>query len=234
VKKIVPKAGLRRQLAASLKECRSRLGLTQEELAWRAGLHRSYVADIERGARNLSLASIEKLASALNISIASLFGDTARAGVPRNGERAELVDILLVEDNPDDAELALQAFKSARVHNKVYVAEDGEAALDFLKDRMAHIGGSTECPRLVVLLDLNLPKMSGLDVLRRMKTDARTRKIPVIVLTVSQRDRDIAECRKLGADFYIVKPVDFQNFSQVTPHFRLHWALFHSAARTTA
>ncbi len=206
----------------AVRTLRSQIGISQEELAHRAGLHRTYVSDIERGARNVSLESIERLARALEISVSALFSRASQEG-------SEDVEILLVEDNKHDVELTLRAFRKARITNVVHVAADGAQALDFLFARGAHTGRDDMPPPGVILLDLNLPKVAGLDVLRELKADPRTRNIPVVVLTVSDRDRDVAECRRLGAEAYIVKPVGFQNFSEVTPLLQFRWSLIKSA-----
>jgi CheY-like chemotaxis protein/DNA-binding Xre family transcriptional regulator len=193
---------------------------SQEELADRAGLHRTYVSDVERGARNLSLESIERLARALEVSVSALF---ARAG---NGSGPEhLVEILLVEDNAQDAELTRRAFRKAGLTNVLHVARDGAKALDFLFATGAQSHRNHEPLPGVILLDLNLPKIHGLEVLRRIKADRRTREIPVIVLTASDQDRDITACRRLGVANYLVKPVDFSNFSEITPGLEFGWAL---------
>jgi CheY-like chemotaxis protein len=127
-----------------------------------------------------------------------------------------------VEDNARDIELTLRAFRKARMSNPVHVVRDGVEALDFLFS-----AGLDEAHPLpgVILLDLNLPKIDGLEVLRRIKADRRTRDIPVIVLTASDRDSDIAVCRQQGVESYIVKPVGFQNFSEVTQRLQMEWAL---------
>jgi len=176
------------------------MGISQEELAERANLHRTYVSDVERGTRNLSLESIERLARALEVSASALFSNPELHGVgaiPANGLRKDLVDILLVEDNADDVEMTLSAFKRARFTNRVHVVKDGAEALDYVFRRGKHArGGAGEHPQMI-LLDLNLPKVDGLEVLRRLKADKRTRRIPVVILTVSQTGYDIAECRRL-------------------------------------
>lgn len=216
---------LKRLFGTAIKSKRSELGISQEELADRAGLHRTYVSDVERGARNLSLESIEKLAHALELSISGLF-QRAKDG----GSGAHPVEVLLVEDEPLDVELTLRAFKRARFNNPVHVVSDGEEALEFLNATGA-FQHRRELPLPgVILLDLNLPKLNGIDLLRHLKSDRRTEKIPVVVLTVSQQDRDIAECRRLGVETYLVKPVDFQNFSEVTPHLQLDWSLVRSGS----
>jgi CheY-like chemotaxis protein len=211
---------LKALLGMAIKTERCVLGFSQEELAERAGLHRTYVSDVERGARNPSIASIEKLAQALKLSVSALF---QRAG---NGARSnQFVEILLVEDNPHDVELTTRAFKKARITNPLHVVRDGVEALDFLFGTGAYQHRAYAALPQIILLDLNLPKKSGLEVLRRIKADKLTRDIDVIVLTVSTRDRDMAECRRLGVETYIVKPVGFQKFSEVTPNLNLAWTL---------
>src|SRR5712671_2598958 len=162
----------RASFASAVKAWRSRLGISQEELAGRAGLHRTYVSDIERGARNLSLESIEKLARALETSVSSLFSSASSA--ERNspfGVPDELVDILLVEDDLDDVEMAMRAFKRAKISNRIHVVRDGAEALTWL------FGSGADAPQRVfrhphlILLDLNLPKVTGLEVLRRIRSD---------------------------------------------------------------
>lgn len=213
-----------------MKIWRNRLGISQEELAGRAGLHRTYVSDIERGARNVSLESISKLSRALEVSVATLFAQSEKTGSAFASD--ELVDILFVEDNPNDVQLTLAALKEAKITNRIQVVRDGAAALDFLFCTGKYAHRQPENRPQVILLDLGLPKVSGLEVLRRVRADARTRAIPVVVLTASRHDRDVAASRQLGAEAYIVKPVDFQNLSEVTPRLSLCWALLKPLAGT--
>jgi CheY-like chemotaxis protein len=213
-------AELKLLLGNAIKEQRSALGISQEELAARAGLHRTYVSEVERGERNPSIASIEKLAQALEVSFTSLFERTSQ----QSGAQGA-VEILLVEDNPIDVELTKSAFKKAQFTNPLHIVSDGEAALDFVFARGSHADRLKARPPQLILLDLNLPKKSGLEVLREIKEDSRTQNIPVIILTISDRDEDINECRRLGAETYIVKPVSFQNFSKVTTFLSLSWVL---------
>ena len=208
---------LKTLLGMAIKTQRASLGISQEELAHRAGLHRTYVSDLERGARNPSIESIEKLAGALQISVSNLFEGAG------NGSRSrQMEEILLVQDNPRDVDLTIRAFKKANITNPLKVARDGEEALDLV---FADANRGNLRRTLLILLDLNLPKISGLEFLRRIKAAEQTQDIPVIILTLSIRDRDIAECRKLGVENYIVKPVDFQNFSEVTARLGLAWTL---------
>lgn len=223
---------IRTHFATSVKRWRRHRGLSQEELAERADLHRTYISDVERGARNLSLESIDKLARALEISVPILFADPAaydsvdRGAAGKNElPSTEFVDILLIEDNPDDVELTLQAFKRARFVNSVRVARDGAEALDLFFGKGAFADHIKDARHQIVLLDLNLPKVNGIEVLRRLKADKRTCNISVVVLTISDKDRDISECEKLGAAAFITKPVSFQGLSKVTPELCLVWAL---------
>lgn len=218
---------------ASVRGWRNQLGLSQEELAERANLHRTYVSDVERGSRNISLENIERLASALNVSVSALFPQSNLA-VGRNvtgengGHDQNLVEVLLVEDNPDDVELTLHAFEKACFANRVHVVTDGAQALDYVfcqgEYARRRVGGHPQ----VILLDLDLPKISGIEVLSRIKADKRTSMVPVLILTVSDDSYDISECRRLGADNYIVKPVNFQRLSQATPGLNFQWALLKS------
>ena len=207
-------------LGMVIKTQRTSLGISQEELAHRADLHRTYVSDLERGVRNPSMDSIEKLARALEFSVSDLF---AKAGSGDGSKQT--VEILFVGDNPDDVELTKRAFAKANLTNPLQVVRDGAEALDFLlaNDPYTH-RRDARSPQLI-LLDLDLPRKSGLEVLREIKANERTQKIPVIVLTGSNRDRDITECRRLGAVSYIIKPVGFQNFMEVTARLSLGWML---------
>jgi CheY-like chemotaxis protein len=220
---------LKALLGMAIKTERSVQGISQEELAWRAGLHRTYVSDVERGARNPSIESIEKLAQALKLSISALF---ERAS---NGHASsDIVEILLVEDDARDVQLTRRAFEKARITNPLQVVHDGLEALDFLFARGPYANRPENRHPKIILLDLNLPTINGIEVLRQIKADHRTRKIPVVVLTVSNRDRDIAECRRLGAETYIVKPVAFQNFSAVIPHLEMEWTLLKRSRKDPA
>ncbi len=208
---------LKTLLGMAIKTQRASLGISQEELAHRAGLHRTYVSDLERGARNPSIESIEKLAGALQVSVSNLF-----EGAENGSSSRQMEEILLVQDNPRDVDLTIRVFKKANITNPLHLARDGEEALDLV---FADANRGNLRRTLLILLDLNLPKISGLEFLRRIKAAEQTQDIPVIILTLSIRDRDIAECRKLGVEDYILKPVDFQNFSEVTARIGLAWTL---------
>ena len=136
-----------------------------------------------------------------------------------------VVEILLVEDNPRDVELTLRALKRRNLANRVYVVEDGAEALDFLFARGRFASRDVTNPPKVVLLDLKLPKVGGLDVLKAVKADERTRMIPIVVLTSSQEEQDLIESYRLGVNSYIVKPVDFDKFLTSVEELGLYWLL---------
>ncbi len=137
----------------------------------------------------------------------------------------EPVEILLVEDNPDDVELTLHALRKYNLANAIAVVRDGAEALDFLFRTGAYAGRTVNNIPRVVLLDLKLPKVDGIEVLRRIKGDPRTRLIPVVVLTSSQEESDLVESYRLGANSYIVKPVDFEQFTEAVRQLGLYWLL---------
>ncbi|HWD94702.1 MAG TPA: response regulator [Verrucomicrobiae bacterium] len=139
------------------------------------------------------------------------------------------MDLLIIDDSSEDVELTTKALQDAQITNRIYVVRDGAAALDFLFCKGVYAHRKHNDRPQIILLDLGLPKIDGLEVLRQIKGDPRTRTIPVIVLTVSSKDRDIAASQRLGAEAYIVKPVDFQNLSGVIPQLSLQWALLKRA-----
>jgi len=135
------------------------------------------------------------------------------------------VEILIVEDNQQDLDLALRALRKAKLANRIEVARDGAEALDFLFGEGIHSGRDiTNAPK-VILLDLKLPKIDGLEVLQRIKRDPRTRSIPVVVLTSSKEQNDVVESYDLGVNSYIVKPVNFEQFSEAVQNLGMYWLL---------
>ncbi len=137
----------------------------------------------------------------------------------------DLMEILLVEDNPNDVELAMHALKKNNLANNIHVARDGAEALDFLFGTGAFSDRLINRPPKVILLDLKLPKVDGLEVLKRIKGDERTRLIPVVVLTSSREEQDIIESYRLGVNSFIIKPVDFEQFTEAVRQLGLYWLL---------
>ncbi len=136
----------------------------------------------------------------------------------------------MVEDNPSDVGLTQRALAKSRVTNELVVAEDGQEALDYLFGAGAYAGREvTELPALV-LLDLKLPRVDGLQVLRQIRADDRTRRLPVVILTTSKEEQDVAQSYDLGANSYIRKPVDFTQFAQAVEHLGLYWLVLNESA----
>ncbi len=137
--------------------------------------------------------------------------------------------ILLVEDNPDDRDLTLLAFKEADILNEVVICSDGEEALEFLFATGAHAGRDTRVMPEVILLDLKLPKVDGLEVLKRVRADERTKLIPVVVLTTSREQKDMVASYSLGANSYVRKSVDFSRFIETSRQLGLYWLVLNEA-----
>ena len=137
--------------------------------------------------------------------------------------------VLLVEDNPDDEMLALRAFRKNGIMNEVIVARDGAEALDYILATGQYVGRPYRKMPELILLDLNLPKVDGLEVLSRLQADERTRHLPVVVLSSSDEERDIMESYKRGANSYIRKPVDFREFSKAMHHLGQYWLAWNIA-----
>ncbi len=135
------------------------------------------------------------------------------------------VEILLVEDSPEDAELTIHTLRHHRLSNHIHVAEDGAQALDFLFCRGAYSDRSPEHPPRLIMLDLKLPKVDGLEVLQAIKGNVWTQPIPVIVLTSSKEEFDLMKCYQLGVNSYIQKPVDFSQFQNVIRQLGMYWLL---------
>ena len=154
--------------------------------------------------------------------------DTRLSSLDRGEKRMEKV-ILLVEDNPDDVALTLRALEKNRIMNEVVVASDGTEALDYLFGAGAHAGRDTSVAPQVILLDLKLPKIDGLEVLRTLRDDERTKLLPVVILTASNEEKDLLESYRLGANSYIRKPVDFVQFSEAVRQLGVYWLLLNEA-----
>ncbi|MEA2646568.1 MAG: hypothetical protein QOE92_1651 [Chloroflexota bacterium] len=142
------------------------------------------------------------------------------------------VEILLVEDNPNDEELTLHAFKKYNLSNRIFVVRDGEQALDFIFCRGRFSTRQIEDEPKVILLDIKLPKVDGLEVLRQVKEDPRTRNIPIVLLTSSREERDIEVGYDRGANSYIVKPVDFEQFTESVREVGMYWLLLNKPPET--
>jgi two-component system response regulator len=136
---------------------------------------------------------------------------------------SEELDILLVEDNQDDMELVLHALRREKLANRIFVVRDGEEALDFLFCRGAYAHRTFDHPPKLVLLDLKLPKVDGLGVLKQIKSDSRTRNIPIVIMTSSKEERDLVSGYNLGANSYIQKPVEFDQFRETVKNVGLYW-----------
>jgi CheY-like chemotaxis protein len=139
------------------------------------------------------------------------------------------IEILLVEDNVDDVELAVHALRVEQLANDITIARDGEEALDVIFCRGSHAGRDFGHPPRLILLDLKLPKVDGLDVLRAVKSDLRTKAIPVVVMTSSREERDVVESYRLGVNAYVQKPVDFKQFRDVVKELGLFWLVINQA-----
>jgi CheY-like chemotaxis protein len=143
------------------------------------------------------------------------------------------IELLLVEDNPQDLELALRALRKANLSNRIHVARDGAEALEFVFCEGPHSARRiTDCPK-VILLDLKLPKIEGLEVLKRIKGDPRTKMIPIVVLTSSKEQTDVIESYKLGVNSYIVKPVNFERFAEAVRNLGLYWVLLNQPPKVS-
>jgi len=138
-------------------------------------------------------------------------------------------EVLLVEDDPNDKELTLRALKKHNLANKVFTVSDGEEALEFIFATGRYAGRDIKIPPKVVFLDLKLPKVSGMEVLRKIKSDDRTKFIPVVVVTSSRESQDIEECYKLGVNSYIQKPIEFENFVSAISDAGLYWLLINKS-----
>ncbi len=142
------------------------------------------------------------------------------------------IEILLVEDNQDDLDMTLRALRKANLANHIHVARDGVEALEFIFCEGPHANRKIENGPKVVLLDLKLPKIDGMEVLKRIKSDPRTKIIPVVMMTSSKEQRDVIESYHLGVNSYIVKPVNFEGFATAVQELGMYWLLFNQPPKT--
>ena len=140
------------------------------------------------------------------------------------------MEILLVEDNPEDVEITLRAFRKYYMANKIHVVRDGEEALECLFSTGRYAERSVCSNTRLILLDLKLPKVDGIEVLQRCKSDPRTKNVPVVVLTSSREERDLSDSYNLGVNSYVVKPVDFRQFTEAIRQIGLYWIVTESAS----
>jgi len=147
---------------------------------------------------------------------------------------ANAMEILVVEDNPQDLELTLRALRKANVSNRIQLARDGAEALDYIFCEKDYEARRIEDTPKLILLDLKLPKVDGLEVLKKIKQDERTRSIPVVVLTSSKEQRDVVESYRIGVNSYVVKPVDFEGFAAAVGELGLYWLLLNQAPKMDA
>jgi two-component system response regulator len=146
---------------------------------------------------------------------------------------AQLLELLLVEDSAQDLELMMRSLRKAKIANQIHIARDGAEALDFIFCEGPHSGRKITDKPSVILLDLKLPKIDGLEVLRKVKGDSRTKTIPIVVLTSSKEQSDIVESYGLGVNSYIVKPVNFERFAEAVGQLGLYWLLLNQPPKTT-
>lgn len=199
------------QYGTVVREIRRERHISQEELAHLSGLHRTYITDIERGARNVSLRNIIRIAGALNIPLSDFFG-RFEAKLRTDGRLHGPVEILLVEDDESFIELIQHTLQQLNITNTFHVVRDGAEALRLLLPEAAEQRPSAPS---VVLLDLTLPLISGMEVLQQLRKDPRTQALPVVVLTNSANESDRLQCRRLGVEEYLTKPIDVEAFSAV-------------------
>jgi len=148
-----------------------------------------------------------------------------------NSEKINEVEILLVEDNPSDVELTLRAFKRHNLNNGIFVVRDGAEALEFIFCTDRYSARDISLPLKVILLDLNLPKVNGLEVLKKIKSDDRTKIIPVVIITSSSDDNNLKESYELGANSYIIKPVEFESFVKAVGEAGTYWLSFNQVPK---
>lgn len=213
-----------------LRAQRKQLGISQEELAFRSGLHRTYVTDVERGLRNMTLESVLKITRALELpfveAITSLGIEEGRSPERTVGKHANgngTADILIVEDDADDALLTTHALRRNGITNRVASVATGKDALNIFAGHDPPIDGMQHFNPELLLLDLRLPDIDGIELLRQLRSDPRTRSLHVVILTASRSDEDRSRCMALGVSDYITKPVNFIEFHHLLTRMGFGW-----------
>jgi two-component system response regulator len=222
------KKQINHRFGSAVKHFRHLLGVSQEGLAELAGLDRTYIGHVERGARNVSLSTIDRLARALKVSTVTLLSKLGEPGREGANSAACSVQFLLVESGRREAQLTRRAFKRAHIANPIHVLSESAEVVDFLIGKGKYSNRSTSEQPALVLVGLGLAGQNGIEVLRRLKSDPRTKQVPVIVLARSRNDQDLQEALRLGAAAYIVKPVGIKGLTEVTPKLNLSWQLIGS------
>lgn len=222
-----------------VKEIRRQYRLSQEELGNLCGLHRTYITDIEHGTRNVSLKNIFRITRALNISLSEFFSRMERysssslhlvSHQPASVKQTPLpIDILLIEDDQNFVDLTLHELQKGNIHNKVHVSRNGQDALDVIFGSTFSDTSVKNIPR-VVLLDLYLPFVNGIEVLERIRSNRATKDIPVVVLTSSTNQDDQRYCRTLGIEEFLSKPINVGEFNAVMQ--RLGFQMYITARKT--
>ncbi len=218
-----------------VKELRRERSLSQEELANRSDLHRTYITDIEHGSRNVSIKNILKIANAIGVSLHELFSRVERYSqsgltlVSQHLPNEKLhqrnpVEILLVEDDQSYIELTLHELQKARISNPIYIVRNGEEALQFLFRGNATEHEDVQSPK-VILLDLNIPLINGFDLLEHIRKNKKTKDIPVVIITSSTSEVDKERCKRLGVEVYLTKPINMTDFEEIMSKFGFHWLL---------
>lgn len=226
---------LRQFVGAVIRDARWELDFTQEELASRSGLHRTYITDVETGKRNISIESLEKIAAALNTPLSTLFQKLEEKQtqplhlvhrVPLNKTPVtRQIEILLVDDDISFIELTLHSFREANLKNVVHVARDGAEALEFIFATGDYENRKPPLTSLLIFLDLKLPKISGIEVLSKIRSSESTKDIPVIITTSSQSTSDFIKINELGIKYYLTKPINFSELTNIVSSYGLQWLL---------
>lgn len=217
-------ANIQQNFGTVIRALRRERNLSQEELANLSGLHRTYITDIERGTRNVSLKNITRIAAAMNLSLQEMFmlvdqcsrdeRNILSDSIAKGSFRDEPIEIVLIEDDQNFVELTLYALNKGNIINHVRVLHDGEEAQRYLFDKRMVENEKKPIPG-VILLDLFLPLIDGFQLLENIKNNESTKNIPVVVMTSSVSRADMDRCLALGVEAYLTKPISIENFTDV-------------------